>query len=195
MLEAMQDVHEEPPSNDLPDNIRGLLRVEFERLVELGVFEDVRVELLEGQLVEMSPQGDAHSSITRVLGDYITRRLPETMIVQQHSGLRAGDRSMPEPDLAVIPRRRGFHHPNDAFLTIEVSDSSLRNDREIKSRIYARAKVQEYWLIDVRHERVEVRTDPSRKGYASTQVLGRGEVLRPTAIPNLTVTVDAIFDC
>ena len=63
MLEAMQDVHEEPPSNDLPDNIRGLLRVEFERLVELGVFENVRVELLEGQLVEMSPQGEAHATI------------------------------------------------------------------------------------------------------------------------------------
>jgi len=195
MLGAMLEVRDEPPSNELPDNIRGLLRVEFERLVDLGVFEDVRVELLEGQLVEMSPQGDAHSTITRMLGDYLTRRLPETIVVSHHSGLRAGDRSMPEPDIAVIPRRRGFHHPHDAFLIVEVSDSSLRNDREIKSRIYARAKIREYWLIDVKQERVEVRTEPSRKGYGKTEVLGRGEVLRPTQIPGLSITVDSIFDC
>ena len=195
MLEAMLDVHDEPAANDLPDNIRGLLRVEFERLVELGVFENVRVELLEGQLVEMSPQGEPHAMITAVLGDYITRRLPETMIVRQHSGIRAGERSMPEPDIAVVPRRRALHHPDEAFLVAEVSDSSLRNDREIKSRIYARAKIQEYWLIDVKHERVEVRTEPSRKGFEKTELFGRGEVLKPIAIPDLTVPVDAIFDC
>ena len=191
----MLDVHDEPLSNDLPDNIRGLLRVEFERLVELGVFENVRVELLEGQLVEMSPQGEAHSTITGMLSEYLARRLPEAMHLRQHSGIRAGDRSMPEPDIAVIPRRRGFHHPHEAFLIVEVSDSSLRNDREIKSRIYARAKMQEYWVIDVKLERVEVRTEPSRKGFAKIETFGRGEVLKPTAIPDMTVPVDAIFDC
>jgi len=195
MLGAMLEVHDEPPQNELPDNIRGLLRVEFERLVDLGVFEDVRVELLEGQLVEMSPQGDAHSTITRVVAHLLNKKLPDGMIVQQHSSVRAGDRSMPEPDIAVIPFRRGFHHPHEAHLIIEVSDSSLRNDREIKSRIYARAKIHEYWLIDVKHERVEVRTEPSRKGFGSTQVFGRGETLRPIALPDFSITVDAIFDC
>ncbi len=195
MLEAMLDAHSEPPPDDLPDNIRGLLGAEFERLVELGVFHDVRVELLEGQLVEMSPQGAAHATITSVLADLLHRGLPETMIIRQHSSLRASDRSMPEPDIAVIPRVRGFHHPSEAFLIVEVSDSSLRNDREIKSRIYARANILEYWIIDVKHEQVEVRTEPGRKGYASTRVLGRGELLRPNALPELSLAVDAIFDC
>jgi Uma2 family endonuclease len=117
------------------------------------------------------------------------------MIIRQHSSLRASDRSMPEPDIAVIPRRRGFHHPNEAFLIVEVSDSSLRNDRAIKSRIYARAKILEYWIVDVQHERVEVLTEPNRKGYVNTRVFGRGEVLRPAALPDFSVTVDAIFDC
>ena len=183
-----------PNSSDLPDNVRGLLCGEFERLVALGVFEDARVELLEGQLVEMSPQGDVHSTITRVLADRLCRALPAGMILQQHSSLRAGTSSMPEPDIAVIPRLRGFHHPSEAFLVIEVADSSLRNDREIKAGIYARAGVGEYWIIDVPHERVEVFTQPGPTSYGSIRVVERGGLLRPVALPELELAVDAIFD-
>lgn len=192
MLEAMQDVLH--PS-DLPDNVRGLQCAEFERLVALGVFEEARVELLEGQLVEMSPQGEVHSTIIRVLADKLCRALPAEMILQQHSSLRAGTRSLPEPDIAVIPRLRGFHHPSEAFLVIEVADSSLRNDREIKSRIYARAGISEYWIIDVQHQRVEVFTEPGSTSYGSSCAVERGGTLRPTALPEFELAVDAIFDC
>lgn len=195
MLEAMQDVLSAPNSSDLPDNVRGLQGREFERLVALGVFEDARVELLEGQLVEMSPQGDVHSTITRVLAHRLCRVLPDGMILQQHSSLRAGTASMPEPDIAVIPRLRGFHHPSEAFLVVEVADSSLRNDREIKAGIYARAGIREYWIIDVQHERVEVFTEPGPTSYGSICVIERGGTLRPKALPELVLAVDAIFDC
>lgn len=195
MLEPMLETRVDMAPTGLPDNIRGLRTAEFERLVELGAFGDVRVELLEGQLVEVSPQGDAHSTITRVVAHWLARALPDGMILQQHSSVRAGEHSMPEPDIAVIPFRRGFHHPHEAYLVIEVADSSLRNDREIKSEIYARAGMREYWIIDIQHERVEVHTEPTQRGYTTTRIVGRGEVLRSAALPGFSLDVAAIFDC
>ena len=188
MLESME-------ARDLPDNVRGIRRVEFERLVELGVFRDVRVELLAGQLVEMSPQGDAHSSITAFLADLLRPFIPSHMQIRQHSGFRAGDMSMPEPDVSVIPRIRGYHHPSEAFLIVEVADSSLYNDRNIKARIYADAGVREYWIINVKREQIEVRTSLTASGYGNVQVFTRGDVLRPTMIPDAVLEVSAILDC
>lgn len=179
----------------LPENVRGLRRIEFERLVELGVFRDIRVELLDGQLVEMSPQGDAHSTITGHLSHLLYAHLPPTMTIRQHSGFRAGDDSMPEPDIAVIPRLRGYHHPSDAFLVVEVADSSLHNDRNIKANIYAAASVHEYWIVNVKHEQIEVFSAPARGSYHNNQVYVRGHSIAPTALPGAVLDVSAIFDC
>lgn len=187
MLEAMVPIR--------PDNVRGLQRSEFEQLVELGVFQEDRVELLEGQLVQMSPQGEAHSSITRHLADLLYRGLPDSMMLQQHSSFRAGERSMPEPDLAVIPRRRGFHHPTEAFLIVEVADTSIHNDRSVKTQIYARAMIPEYWIVNVARGEIEVFSEPGPDGYGRSRVVGRGAVLRPALLPSIVLDVSAIFDC
>lgn len=178
-----------------PENVRGLYRSEFERMVALGMFEGQRVELIDGQLVEMSPQGDAHSSVTAYLARWFAKYLPQEMQIRQHSGIRAGQLSMPEPDIAVIEHRAGHYQPETAFLIVEVSDSSLRNDVQIKSGVYASLGVPEYWVVDLVHEQVIVHTQPSVRGYKKIVVNDRAASLRPTAIPMLILQVSDILDC
>jgi Uma2 family endonuclease len=170
--------------------MRRLLRVEYDKLVDLGVFEDERVELLRGVLVTMSPQGDPHVDMTAWLGRRLTLALGEAFLVRQHSPFAASEDSEPEPDLLVIRDvdRRGSH-PTTALLLIEVSDSSLRKDRRVKTPIYAESKVPEYWIIDVDGRAVEVLTDPRDGVYQSSRRLTRGEVLRPTQLPGIEIPV------
>lgn len=111
------------------------MRVEYETLVELGVFENQPVELLEGHVVEMSPQGDGHVAIVANLHFRIARALPENLRVRAHSGLRAGPRSMPEPDIAVALHRGGWYQFENALFVVEVAFSSLRNDRDVKAKM------------------------------------------------------------
>jgi Uma2 family endonuclease len=177
-----------------PDNIRGLYRSEYEKLIDLGVFDGQRVELLHGQVVEMSPQGDAHVTIVRRLAAMLTRQLPTTLEVSSHSGVPAGDKSRPEPDISIFPYRPGRHQAENVLLVIEVSDSSLRNDRFVKPEIYAGISIPEYWVVDVRHELVIVHTLPTTGGYQRVEQYARGAELRPVSLPNFTITVDAILD-
>ena len=186
MLEPMRDI-------PAPQNVRGLLRSEYERLVDLGVFEDVRVELLEGQLVEMSPQGEGHATLTARLAGWLWPAVGSDMQLRQYSPMRAGLRSMPEPDISVIPLKKGYFHPDFAYLIVEVSDSSIHNDRNVKTLIYARAGVVEYWILNVQREQIEVHRDPSEDGYATMFVAKAGETLQPVALPKASVDVAQLF--
>ena len=173
--------------------VRPLRRAEYERLVEAGAFESERVELLEGFLVEMSPQRASHASAIEVLTEllYLARQPGRKVRVQLPLAL--GDESEPEPDLCVVPA--GDHrerHPSEALLVIEVAESSLAKDRR-KSAIYARAGVPEYWLVDVENQRVEVRTQPENGAYLRLETVARGGELSSASLPGLNVSVDRIF--
>lgn len=173
--------------------IRRLSRAEYDRLVHLGMFEDERLELLRGMLVTMSPQGVSHSDMVARLGKRLTLALGEAFIVRQHSPFAATEDSEPEPDLVVIRDEPGLRaHPSVALLLVEVSDSSLRKDRRVKTPIYAEAGVPEYWIIDVNGASVEVLTDPGGGSYRSTRLLGRGDVLRPLELPGIEISVSAL---
>jgi len=152
-----------------PDKLRPLRRVEYDRMVEMGLFEDERIELLHGVLVAMSPQGAPHADVIAQLNMLLTPALVGRAIVRVQSPLAVSDDSEPEPDLAVVAL--GDHraaHPSTALLVVEVADSSLRKDREIKAALYAQAGVTEYWIADVPSRRLEVHRGPGALGY--TQV-------------------------
>jgi len=170
--------------------IRRLSRVEYDRMVELGMFEDEPVELLRGLLVIMSPQGEPHMDLTAWLGRRLTLALGEAFLVRQHSPYAASDDSEPEPDLLVIrdeDRRRA--DPSIALLLVEVASSSLRRDRRVKAPIYAEAGVPEYWIVDVAGAAIEVLTDPVGGAYRSSNRLTRGDVLRPIRLPGVEIAV------
>jgi Uma2 family endonuclease len=155
------------------------------RMVEVGILrEDERLELLEGELVEVTPQGPPHANVTAVLGSRLTRLYGEGYLVRQAAPLDAGSRSLPEPDVAVVrgsEREFMARHPRgrDTVLVIEVARTSQVIDR-LKADIYARAQVSVYWLVDVAAQRVEVHEDPQPDGrYRLVRVLAGADTVTP----------------
>jgi len=144
---------------------RGMTRAQYDALVDTGLLEGEPVELLEGVLVEVSPQGEPHADAIMLLTRWLVPRLPEPWLLRVQLPLAATDRSEPEPDLAVAQRIIG-QHPTTAALAIEIAVSSHRTDLLVKARVYAAAAVMEYWVIDVPAREVVVHTEPGRSGYA-----------------------------
>ena len=146
------------PVAQLP-RVRRWTRVEYERLIELGVFRaDERLELLDGQLVVREPQGSRHA------GTILRRALGDAWQVDSQLPIALDADSEPEPDISVIPYDPGAYldaHPSRAVLIVEIAESSYRVDREHKASLYARAGILDYWLIDVVHNVVEVYRDPA----------------------------------
>lgn len=170
-----------------PGTIRPLLRVEYDRLIDLGVFDDEKIELLRGMLVTMSPQGDRHVWMVVFLNKRLVNQVGDAYDVCPAGPLCATPDSEPEPDFSIIPhdpaRRK---KPTTALLVIEVANSSLRKDRKIKKAIYAEAGVPEYWIIDVSRDdelTVEVYTDPEGSTYKHVQKLRDGDTLRARHVP------------
>ncbi len=154
--------------------VRPLRRVEYDVLIEQGVFtSDERIQLLEGELVEVSPQGVPHATVIEALNERLMPALAGRHRVRVQLPMAAGELSEPEPDLAVVsmdsPRDR---HPGTALLVIEVADTTLRLDLGRKARVYAGAGVPVYWVIDVAGARVHVHEDPAGGAYRSIRRLG-----------------------
>jgi Uma2 family endonuclease len=173
-----------------PDRVRPLSRKEYDQLIELGYFEDEKIELLRGALVTMSPQKWPHASAVEWLNNALVRQLDPAYSVRPQLPFNADDWSEPEPDLAVVradPARRA--HPSEVLLLIEVAESSLRKDRVLKRMIYAEAKVPEYWIVDVKALTITVHTVPRGETYASIVTLRDGDVLRPTLLPSVALPV------
>jgi Uma2 family endonuclease len=172
---------------------------EYHRLIDVGVLgEDERVELLEGVIVEMTPQGRPHALVVSRLGESFTdARRPDCRVRVQLPLSLEGD-SEPEPDLAVVTRQEEETapvHPRSALLVVEVADESLRRDRLLKGRIYARARVPEYWVVNVTGQSVEVYSEPDADAgrYRAMRTLGVGETLSSSALPGLALPVAALF--
>jgi len=173
---------------------------EYHRMGEVGIFsEDDRVELLAGEIVEMCPIGPLHAGTVNRLTALFTSRLGGEVVVQiQNPLLLRTEDSEPQPDVALLRPRTDFYtrgHPeaHDVYLVIEVADTSVAADREVKFPIYARAGVPEAWLLDVSAERLEVHWHPNPDGYQDVRYFQRGESVAPQAFPDLALTVDALL--
>jgi Uma2 family endonuclease len=164
-------------------------------LLDAGILsENDRVELLEGVIVAMAPQNPRLAAgVSRAMDAFIAA-VGTRAAVRVQLSLPLGERSVPEPDVAIVPGRTADYdtaHPTTALLIVEVADSSLVQDRLTKAAIYAAAGVPEYWIVNLRDDRVEVfRTpDPAARAYTSSGVAGRGERLEPVALPGVSVVV------
>lgn len=178
-----------------PRRIRPLRRAEYDRMVELGMFgEDERIELLRGALVKMSPQKAPHASVTRRLTKVLMRSLGDRAEVSCQFPFAATDDSEPEPDIAVVPLGDYEEsHPGRAHLIIEVAWDSVAHDRDVKARIYAEARVPEYWLVNLVDDVIEVFTRPARGRYARTRIARRGDTVTVAAFPDVTLAVTDIL--
>ena len=172
---------------------------DYHRMVASGVLDDRPVELLRGEIVEMSPEGEAHAYLITETTTYLIRTVGERATVRQdHPITLPGCDSEPEPDIAVVrPLGREYlgHHPypGDIFWLIEFSDSSLAKDLEEKRRLYAQAQVPEYWVVDLQQPRLVVFRDPGADDYLQTTTTTAG-VLTPLAFPDLRFSVPRLLE-
>jgi Uma2 family endonuclease len=169
---------------------------EFQRMGELGILdEDERVELIEGEIVEMSPIGPPHASpVARAVAVFAARLAGRAIVWPQNPLVLRRQTSQFQPDLALLRPRDDFYaarhpEPADTFLVIEVMDSSVAQDRRVKLPIYARARVADVWLVHAAASAVEVCRDPRGSDYRDRCVLDRAAALSPRAFPDLALTV------
>jgi Uma2 family endonuclease len=164
-------------------------------LVDQGVLaEDDRVELLDGVVVAMAPQSPPHAGITHRVAKVLRRAVGERADIRDDKPLVLPPFSMPEPDVAVVavdPRDYITAHPRTAFLIVEVSDSSLPQDRITKARIYAAAGIPEYWIVNLRVGSVEIfrNPNPAARCYTLTSRAVAGDRLELVALPGVAVSV------
>ena len=150
---------------------RRFTRKEYHRMAETGILgRRERVELIRGEIVEMSPTGPRHSAFVDNLNRLLARRLPDDAIVRVQGPVALADDTEPQPDLAVlrvrdVPYKDRDAWPEDALLVIEVAETSLAYDRSIKRRLYAEAGIAEYWVVDCAAETIEVHRGPGAEGY------------------------------
>ncbi len=151
---------------------------EYRQMVEAGAFEDMRVEVIDGLLCDMSPPSPQHNNIVEYLTTLFATSLDRSRFrVRPQMPLMVGD-SAPEPDLAIVERGTPEpYHPASAKLVIEVSISSRARDLVVKPRIYAAAGIAEYWVIDVEQSRAVVHRDPGAETYRQRIELGPADIL------------------
>ena len=172
---------------------------EYHRMAEAGVLaEDDRVELIDGEILEMSPIGSRHAACVARLTSLFAQTLGAAAIVWGQNPIHLGERSEPEPDLALLPPRADFYAaghpgPDDVLLLIEVADTSILYDRQVKVPLYARSGIPEVWLVDLDQQHVAIHRDPTPEGYGIARVARPGETISPTAIPDLAIAVSDIL--
>lgn len=178
---------------------RYLFSVEdFERMAEVGIFgEDVRVELIEGEFVKMTPIGNRHQGAVNRLTAF-AGRIGDNGVVAVQGPVRLGDLSMPQPDLVLLRFRSDYYasshgRPDDILVAVEVADGSSFYDRNVKAPLYARYGIPELWIVDLSVGRLETYASPTPDGYQESRSLGPGEVVAPAAFPDLAVDVGSLF--
>lgn len=170
---------------------------DYYRMAEAGILApDERVELLDGEVVPMTPIGNRHAACVDRLARLVFERLGSRVHLRIQNPVRLDEHSEPEPDVALLrPRDDGYAGghptPDDVLLVVEVADASLHRDRDLKLPLYARAGVPEVWVVDLSSHTVEVYAEPSLDGYGSARRARTGSLV-PVEVPHLKLDVDEI---
>ena len=171
----------------------------FHEMVDKGILnEDDRLELIEGELVTMSPIGPEHMGVVNQIAQILIRQLEQRAIVSIQGPIALDEFSEPQPDLALLVQRDDFYkhslpRPADVALVIEVADSSLAYDRTIKMPLYARAGIPEAWIVNLIDRWIEVYRDPSTAGYTTLLKILSGKSIAPQAFDDVVVVVDDLL--
>ncbi|MBD2692501.1 Uma2 family endonuclease [Anabaena catenula] len=168
---------------------------EYHRIAEAGIFEpSERVELLEGKIIWMVAKGTAHSSAVGRTNKLLQNRLGNQAWIAVQDPVKLNERSEPEPDIAVVkidPLDYADHHPTPAeiYLIIEIADSSLKLDTEIKAKAYSQAGIKDYWVLDVVKRELIVFRNPTTEGYQNQEIITEQQKISPLDFPDLEIVV------
>ena len=178
-------------------------RVEYQRLVDLGAFDNDPIELIGGQLIVAEPKGSDHATAVDMADDALRSALPAGWIVRGQNPLALDDESAPEPDIAVVRSARADYrhaHPARPALIIEVAETSLGFDRVAKGSLYARAGVEDYWIVNLMDRVVEVYRNPGADvtapwgwRYMSVERFTPPSAVTPVGVPSAPIAVAALL--
>ena len=169
---------------------------EYHRMAEVGLLSsDSCVELIEGEVIEMSAVCSTHAGTVNRSSAFLSRKLGDTVIISVQNPIRLNAFSEPQPDLALLKPRKDFYStshpsPEDVLVIVEVSDTSVEYDRDLKLPLYARAGITEAWLMILGKELIDVHSQPGNGKYQKVQRLKRGRTLTSPTIPSLTCKVE-----
>lgn len=170
----------------------------YHRAVEAGIFDDQPVELLNGEIVLMSPEGVPHAGYSSDAANYLHRLLGDRAFVREGHPVRLPNESEPEPDLAIVePLEQVYktqHHPylENIFWVIEYSNTSLEKDTEVKRKTYATAGIREYWVVNLKAMELIVYRNPINGDYKSQVTLTQGDIY-PLTYQNIAISVQRLF--
>lgn len=180
-------------------DLRLLTVQDYHRMVESGILAaDERIELIEGQLFKMAAKGTAHSAAITRIERILSQRLQGQVLLRLQDPVRLNDLSEPEPDVAIVaPHWLDYedHHPTpeEIFWLIEVADTTLNRDRELKAPLYGRSHIREYWILDVQERRLFVFRQPDAAGYTCEQVLSEQDTIAPLAFSRCQINIREFF--
>jgi len=184
--------------------VRRWTREEYYRMGEMGLFDGQRVELIDGEIIQMAPQKDVHAAVIGLAHTAIERAFDGGWWVRMQLPLELPNDSEPEPDVSVVrgsPRDYiGTGHPHEPLLVVEVSDTTLLFDQRVKAALYASANLQEYWIVNLVADHVEVHRDPvpdasawRKSSYKTVRISRRGQDIAPLSAPQARVRVDDLL--
>lgn len=170
---------------------------DYHQMIEAGILEDRKVELLRGEIIEMSPEGAPHSFYATEAGEYLRQLLGNRAKIREAHPITLPDDSEPEPDIAIVRMPAELYrdrHPQvpDIFWLIEVSDSTLTKDLGMKKDIYARAGIPEYWVMNLQESILVVFQDLTESGYQLEARFSSG-IISPLAFPDISIDVQRLF--
>jgi Uma2 family endonuclease len=182
-------------------NVRHKLSVsDYYRMGDAGILhEDSRVELIEGELIDMSPIGSHHAGIVTRISHLLNKKISDQAIVSVQNPVRLSDWSEPQPDIMLLKPRSDYYYdshpkPSDVLVLIEVADSSIDYDRKTKLPLYARSGIQEFWIIDLNAKRLERYTQPNDTGYGQCETLDKSATAVPAGLPDVAIDLGQILD-
>ncbi|MDV2996845.1 MAG: hypothetical protein N4J56_006550 [Chroococcidiopsis sp. SAG 2025] len=170
---------------------------DYHCMIQVGLLEGRHVELLNGEIVEMPPEGPEHAYLGDEVGKYLRNILGDRAQVREGHPITLPNNSEPEPDLAIVkPLGQTYrqHHPyaEDIFWLIEYANTSLNKDLDAKRKTYATSEIQEYWVVDLKHRQLKVFRTPCEDDYTSEETLTVGEI-SPLAFPDIVISVQLLF--
>jgi len=172
---------------------------EYYKMIELGMLKDYeKAEIIEGELISQMLIGEKHSAVVEKLSETLRDKLGKSVSLRNQQPIKFSDYNEPQPDLAVLQRRDDFYFyekpvPKDVLVLIEISDATLKYDRNTKLLLYAEAEIPEAWIVNLPNNIVEIHQKPSNGIYQLTKIFKRGETVESEMLPNLRLKVDAIL--
>jgi Uma2 family endonuclease len=180
-------------------NLKSWTVEDYYRLSELGILDgDDRTELIIGQIVIMAAKGTLHVVALQLLTHKLAAQLEQIALIRTQDPIRLNDFSEPEPDLAIV---KGTildytqHHPRpeDIYLVVEIADSTLKTDCEVKDKLYAQAGITDYWVIDIKNRQVHIFREPTSTGYNNNFILTESQTVSPLAFSHIILPIASIL--